>query len=209
MQGLVFRTWVENNKVKSNNNRRRVKTLVCGPQFCILVVQSLSHVQLFMTPWTTVRQASLSFTISWSLPKFMYIALVMPSSQLILWRPLLLPSIFPSTRVFSSELALHISYQNIGASASASVLPMSIQGWFPLGLTGLISLQSKGLSRVFSSTTVQRHQFFGALPSLWSNSHNHTRSLRRPQPRLYGSFRFSTYCRGLSEFLYQETLLFV
>ena len=61
-----------------------------------------------------------------------------------------------------------------GASASASVLPMNIQGWFPLGLTGLISLQSKGLSRVFSSTTVSKHQFFGAQPSLWFNSHIHT-----------------------------------
>ena len=61
-----------------------------------------------------------------------------------------------------------------GASALAPVLPMSIQGWFPLGLTGLISLQPKGLSRVFSSTTVQKHQFFGAQPSLWSNSHIHT-----------------------------------
>ena len=99
---------------------------------------------------------------------------------------------FPVTWLFTS------AGQNIGASDSASVLPMSIQGWFPLGLTGLISLQSKAVSRVFSSITVQRHQFFAALPSLWSNSHNHTRSLRRPQPRLYGSFCFSTYCRGLS-----------
>ena len=64
--------------------------------------------------------------------------------------------------------------QSIGASASASVLPMDIQGLFPLGLTGLISLQSKGLSRVFSSTTVQKHQFFGTQLSLWSNSHIHT-----------------------------------
>ena len=69
--------------------------------------------------------------------------------------------------------------QSIGASASASVLPMSIQGWFPLGLTGLISLKSKGLSRVFSNTTVQKHQFFGAQPSLWSNSHIHTRLLEK------------------------------
>ena len=88
---------------------------------------------------------------------------MMPSDHLILCRPLLLlPSVFPSIRVFFNESALCISGQNIGASASASVLPMNIQGWFPLWLTGLVSLLSKGLSRVFSSTTVWKHQFFGA-----------------------------------------------
>ena len=90
----------------------------------------------------------------------------------ILCHPLLLlPSIFPSVRIFPSEPALRIKWPNTGASASASVLPMNIQGWFPLGWTGLISLQSKGLSRVFSSTTVRKHQFLSAQPSLWSNSH--------------------------------------
>ena len=84
------------------------------------------------------------------------------SNHLILCCPLLLlPS---SIRVFSNELTLHIRCQSIGASASASVFPMNIQSWFPLGLTGLISLQSKGLSRVFSSTTVQKHQFFSSQP---------------------------------------------
>ena len=73
--------------------------------------------------------------------------------------------------VFSNELTLHIRWPNIGASASASVLPMNIQDWSPLGLTGLISLLSKGLWRVFSSTTVRKHQFFKAQPSLWPNSH--------------------------------------
>ena len=96
---------------------------------------------------------------------------VMPSNHLILCHPLLLlPSIFTSITVFSNESALHIRWPKYWISASASVLPMSIQGWFPLGLTGLI-LQSKGFSTVFSSTTVWKHQFFGALPSLWSNSH--------------------------------------
>ena len=75
---------------------------------------------------------------------------------------------------FSSESAVDIKWQNVGASASASVLPMSIRGWFPLGLTGLISLLSKGLSRVFSSTTVQKCQFFSSLSCLWSSSHIHT-----------------------------------
>ena len=79
---------------------------------------------------------------------------------------LLLPSIFPSIRVFSSESVFVSGGQSTGASASASVVPMNIQDWFPLGLTGLISLQSKGLSRVFSNTTLQKHQFFGAQFSL-------------------------------------------
>ena len=82
----------------------------------------------------------------------------------------LLPSVFPSLRVFSSELLFASSSQTILASASASVLPVSTQGFFPLGLTGLISLLSKGLSRVFSNTTIQKHQFFAAKPSLWSNT---------------------------------------
>ena len=118
-------------------------------------VQSLSCVWLFVTPWTSTCQASLSITNSWSLSKLISIELVMPSNHLILCHPLhLLPSIFPSIRAFSSESALCSGGQSIGASAS--VLPMNIQNWFPLGLTGLISLQSKGLSRIFSNTTVQR-----------------------------------------------------
>ena len=95
---------------------------------------------------------------------------VMPSKHLILCRPLLLPSVLPSIRVFSSESGLHIRW----VSASASVFPTNIQDWFPLGLTGWISLQSKALSRVFSNTTVQKHQFFSTQLSLWSNSHIHT-----------------------------------
>ena len=138
-------------------------------------VQSLSHVQLFVTPWTAARQASLSITNSRSPPKPMSIKSVMPSNHLILYCPLLLlSSIFPSTRVFSKESALHIRWPNIGASASASVLPMNTHNWSPLGWTGWISLQSKGLSRVFSNTTVQKHQFFGAQPFSQSNSHIHT-----------------------------------
>ena len=123
------------------------------------MVQSLSHVWLFVTPWTATRQASLSFTISQSLLKVMSTKLVITSNYLILCRPLLLlPSIFPSIRAFSNESALPSDGQSIGASAS--VFPMNIQDWFPLGLNGLFSMQSKGLSRVFSNTTVQKHQFF-------------------------------------------------
>ena len=93
---------------------------------------------------------------------------VMPSNHLIFCLPLLLlPSVFPSIRVFSGGRSIEVS-------ASASVLPMNTQDWFPFWLTGLISLQSEGLSRVFSDTTVQKHQFFGTQLSLWSNSHTHT-----------------------------------
>ena len=124
-------------------------------------VQLLSRVWLFATPWTAACQASLSITNTWSLPKLTSIESVMPSNHLILCRPLLLPSIFPSIRVFSNKSGLRIRWpQSFAASASASALPMNIQDWFPLGLTGWISLQSKGLSRVFSNTTVQKHQFF-------------------------------------------------
>ena len=78
---------------------------------------------------------------------------------------------FPASGSFPMSQFFTLSGQSIGASASASILLMNIQDWFPLGLTGLISLQSKGLSRVFSNTTVQKHQFSGTQPSLWSNSH--------------------------------------
>ena len=101
-----------------------------GFWYDVVVVQS-NNVQLFTSPWTVAHQASLSFTISWSLLKLMSIKSVMPSSHLILCHPLLLlPLIFPNIRVFSNELAL--CFQSIGASASASVLPMNIQGWFSL-----------------------------------------------------------------------------
>ena len=110
-------------------------------------VQLLSCVWLFVTPWTAAHQASPSITNSRSLLKLMSIESVMPSNHLVLCPPLLLlPSIFPRIRVFSIKLVLHISSQSIGTSASASVLPMNIQDRFPLGLTSLISLQSKGLS---------------------------------------------------------------
>ena len=121
----------------------------------------------FVTPWTAACQTSLSFTISWSLLKFLSIYSVMCSNDLILCCPLLLlPSIFPSIRIFSNESGR----QSIGTSFSASVLPMIIHGWFLLGFIGLISLLSRGLWRVFSSTTVQNHQLFGAQPSVWSRS---------------------------------------
>ena len=129
---------------------------------CISSLQSLSHVQLFATPWTAARQATLSITNSWSLLRLMSIASVMPSNHLILC-PLLLPlSIFPSIKFFFLLSWFFTSGgQSTRVSVSASVLPMNIQDWFPLGWTGWISLVSKGLSRIFSNTTVQKHNFFG------------------------------------------------
>ena len=124
-------------------------------------VQSLSHVWLFVTPWTAVCRASLSITNSQSFLKFMSIVSVMPSNYLIFCHPLLLPSIFPSIKVFPNESSLHSSGQSFGTSTLASVLPVNIKDWSPLGWTGWISLQSKRLSRVFSNTTVQKHQLFG------------------------------------------------
>ena len=138
-------------------------------------VQSLSRVQLFATPWTAACQASLSIATSQSLLKLMSTELVMPSSHLILCRPLLLlPLIRPSIRVFPMSQLFALGGQSIGVSALASVLPMNTQDCSPLGWTGWISLQSKGLSRVFSNTTVQRPQFFSGQPSLLSSSHIHT-----------------------------------
>ena len=142
-------------------------------------VQSLSRVRLFATPWTAAQQASLSFTISQML-KLMSIESVMPFNHLILCHPLLLlPSIFLSIRVFSNVFFTW-GGQSTGASASESVLSMNIQGWFPFELIGFISLHSKEPSRVFSNTTVQKHQFFGAQPSSQSNSHIHTWPQEKP-----------------------------
>ena len=141
----------------------------------VVVVQSLSPIWLFVIPWTIGCQALLSFTISWSLLRTIHVHWV--SDAIRTSQPLPPPSpsaqqqglsqwagSFPVSWLFAS------SDQSIGASASASVLPMNTQGWFPVGLTGLI-LQSRRLSRVFSNITLRKHQFFSAQFSLWSNSH--------------------------------------
>jgi len=145
------------------------------------VVQLLSHVQFFVTPWTAASQAPLSTTISWNLFKLMSIELVMLSNHFILCHPLVLwLSIFPSIRVFSNESTLHIRWPKYW-SFSFSISPLvNIQDWFPLGWTGLISLLSTGFSRVFSKTTVLKYQFFSAQPSLWSTSHICTWLLEKP-----------------------------
>ena len=130
-------------------------------------VQSLSRVQLFATPWTAAHQASLSITNSQSSLKLMSIESVMPSSHLILGCPLLLlPPIPPSIRVFSNESPLCMRWPKYWSFSFSIILSKEHPG--------LISLQSKGLSRVFSNTTVQKHQFFGAQLSSQSNSHIHT-----------------------------------
>ena len=155
------------------------------PQFSS--VQWFSHVRLFVTLWTATHQASLSVTNSRSGLKLMSIESVIPSNNLILCCPLLLvPSIFPAPGSFQTNQFFTSGGQSTRVSASASVLPMNIQDWFPVGLTGLITLQSKGLSRVFSNTTVQKHQFFGAQFSLYSNAHIHTWPLETPNLWLDG-----------------------
>ena len=130
-------------------------------------VQFLRHVQLFATPWTATHQASLSITNFWNLLKFMFIESwghPMISSSV---DPFSCLQSFPVSGFFPMSQFFTSGGQSIWAWAWAwvSVLPMNIQDWFPLGWTGLISLQSKGPSRVFSNTTVPKHQFFGALIS--------------------------------------------
>ena len=143
--------------------------------------QSLSRVLLFVTPWIAARQASLSITNSRSSLRLTSINSVMPSSHLILCRPLLLlPPIPPSIRVFPTSQLFAWGGQSTGVSALASFFPKKSQGWSPSQWTGWISLQSKGLSTVFFNTTVQKHQCFGAQPSSQSNSHIHTWPQEKP-----------------------------
>ena len=148
-------------------------------------VQSLSRVWLFATPWIAAHQASLSITDSQGLFKLMSIELVMPSSHLILGHPLLLlPPIPPSIRVFSNESTLCTRWPEYWSFFS--ILPQNTQDWSSLGWTGWISLQFKGLSGVFSNTTVQKHQFFGAQLSLQFNSLIHMWLLEKPELWLDG-----------------------
>ena len=147
------------------------------------VVQSLSHVWLFVTPWTAAHQASLSFTNSQSLLKLMstHVESVMPSNHLILCCPLLLLlSIFPSIRVSSNELAKATSIKWLKNWSFSFRSSNEYSGLISFRLIGLISLLSKGFSRVFSNTTVQKDYFFGAQASLWSKSHICTWLLEKP-----------------------------
>ena len=140
-------------------------------------VQPLSHVRLFETPWTAARQSSLSITNSLSLLKLMSIQSVMPSNHPILCRPLLLPpSIFPSIRLFSNESVLHIRWPkywsfsfSISPSSECSGLIAFRMDWF-----NLLAIHRTLKSLLQHQNTVQKHQFFGAQLSLWSNSHIRT-----------------------------------
>ena len=144
-------------------------------------VQSLSRVQLFATPWIAARQASLSITNSRSSLRVTSIESVMPSSHVILGCPLLLlPPVPPSIRVFSNESTLRMRWPNYWSFRFSIIPSKEIPGLVSFRMDWLISLQSKGLSRVFSNTTVQKHQFFGAQPSSQSNSHIHTWPLEKP-----------------------------
>ena len=144
-------------------------------------VQSLSHVRLFATPWITARQASLSITNCQSSLKFISIESVIPSSHLSSAVPFSsCPQSLPAPESFPMSQLFAWGGQSTGVSSLASFLPKKPQGWSPSEWTGWISLQSKGLSRVFSNTTVQKHQFFSAHLSSQSNSHIHTWPLEKP-----------------------------
>ena len=164
--------------------------LECSDNLCRLLstyyvqfssVQLLSHVQLFVTPWTAACQTALSIPTPrvhqnpcplsrWCHPTIL--SSVVPFSSHL--------QSFPASGSFQKSQFFISGGQSTGGSTSTSVLPMNIQDWLPLGWTGWISLQSKGPSRVFSNTTVQTHQFFGAQPSSQSNSHIHTWPLEKP-----------------------------
>ena len=141
--------------------------LAWGTTFAV-VVQSLSHIHLFRTPWTAEHQASLSFTISRNFLKLMSWCHPIISCSVAPFPSC--PQSFPASESFPMSLFFASGGQNTGVSASASVLPMNIQGCFPLGLTSLSTLLSKGLSRVFPRTTVWKHQFSSTQTFLWSSS---------------------------------------
>ena len=175
----------------------------CQEHFPLVVVQSLSHAQLFVTAWNVARQTPLSSpgvcSNSCSLSQWCYLTI---SSYATLFSFCLLS--FPSSGSFPMSWLFTLGGQSIGASASASVLPMNTQGWFPLVLTSLIPLQSNWLARDYSNTTTGKHLFFGAQPSLWSHSHIRTWLLEKSYLSLYGPLSskwclyFLTYCLDLS-----------
>ena len=143
-------------------------------------VQSLSHVRLFATPWIAAHQACFTITNSRSLPKLMSVELVMPSSHLIFCLPLLLLPLIPPSRVFSNESALHMRWPKYW-SFSFSISPSKENpGLISFRMDWLDLLASKGLSRVFSNTTVQKHQFFSTQLSSQSKFHIHTWPQEKP-----------------------------
>ena len=148
-------------------------------------VQPLSRVRLFATSWIAARQASLSITNTQSSLTLASIKSAMPSSHLILGRPFFsCPQSLPASESFPMSQLFAWGDQSTGVSALESFLPKKSQGWSPSEWIGWISLQSKGFSRVFSNTTVQKHQFFSTQLSSQSDSHIHTWPLQKPWPWL-------------------------
>ena len=144
------------------------------------MLSCISYVWLFANPWTVALQASLSFTVSRSLLKFMSLEGVMLMTISSSAAPFFYLQSFPASGSFPMNWVFTSGDQSIGVLAWASVFPVTIQTFFPLGLTGLIFLLSKGLSRIFSSTRIRKHQFFGAQPSSQSNSHIHPWPQEKP-----------------------------
>ena len=144
----------------------------CSSFIVTAVVQLLNHVQLFATPWAAAPQAPLFFTVSQTLLRFMSIELVILSTHLIPCHScLILPSVFPRSRVFSSELALHIRWPKYWIFGFSIILSSEYSGLISFRIDWFYLLVIQGTLKVFSNTTVRKHQFFGAQPSLWSNSH--------------------------------------
>ena len=174
-------TWLTSSFHRGISQMLYLLVCMCAKLLQFSLVQSLSCVQLFATPWTAAHEASLSITNSRNSFKLMSIESVMRpaiSSSVVPFSSC--PQSLPASGSFPMSQLFARGGQNIGVSASASVLPKNTQDWSPLGWTGWISLQSKGLSRVFSNTTVQKHQFFSAQPSSQSNSHIHTWPQEKP-----------------------------
>ena len=198
MISFVLRFWLFLRYRRSHYNTNAVA------KHFVVVLQSLSRARLFATPWTIFTRPPCPSPpprvcpSSYSLHQWCHLA-TSSSDALFSFCPQSFPAsgTFPVSHLFASDT------QNTGASASASVSPVNIQGWSPLRLTGLISLLSKGLSGAFSSTTIRRHQYFGILPFLQSSSHNHMWPVGRPSSWLYRPLStkwclfFSTYCLGL------------
>ena len=167
--------------------------------FLVVIVQSLSHIWLLATPWTAARQAPLSSTISWSLLKLMSIESMWLSNHLILCCPLLLlPSIFPASMSFPMSQLLASGGQSIGTSAS--VLPMNIQGWLPLGLTGLIFFQSKGLKSLLQHHNSKASVLLCSAFFMVQLSHPYM-TTRKPELWLYGPLLVKWYLCFLIHYL--------
>ena len=177
--------WLDGISVSMDVSLREFLVLVMNREAWRAAIHGVSKSRTLLKDWTGLNWTE-HYIYSHTLLKLMSIESVMSSNHVILCHSLLLlPSVFPHISVFSSQPALLIRYQNFGGSDSAC-LPINIWGWFPLGLTGLMSLQSKVLSRFFPSTTIQKHQFLSSQPSFWSKSHICTWLLEETWFWLYG-----------------------